>query len=180
MKSLQLAWARWVLVVCNALLGLAFAGLAVIAFATGREHHVGSSVWMSVFPALGLAAMFGVLANHQSQRRGRILQSVVAAGALGLSALSFSLSPAALYGAFALAAVWWLGDFEGSEPAPAKHLEGSPAEVARFMWRRGDGYDAIRAELARRAMPVDEIERLVYELTVEEQQRERKPPRRSE
>jgi hypothetical protein len=177
MKSPQRIWARSLLALCNTLLALALVGLAIIAFATGREHHVGSSVWLTVLPALGLATVFGALIGQLAKRRGRVLQTVVAVGALGLSALTSWWALPGVYGVFALLVVWWLGDFDGSGPPPAKRLEGTPTEVARFMWRRGDGYGAIRAELARRAMPVDEIERLVYELTVEEQRREgaRKP-----
>lgn len=166
------------LALLNTLLALALVGLALLAFATGREHHVGDSVWLTVLPALGLAATLGVLTRQLAKRQGRELQTVLALGAIGLTAITDWWELPGVYGVFALLVVWWLGDFEGDAPTPAKRLEGTPTEVARFMWRRGDPSDAIRAELAARQMPADEVEKLLYEFTVEDDARQRMSPGR--
>lgn len=176
MKPPMRIWARSLLALCNTLLALAMFGLAIIAFASGREHYVGSSVWFRVIPCLMFVALFGVLTHNAAKRRGRVLQTVVSVGALGLAMMTDWWSTPTLYGVSSLLIVWWLGDYESSGPTPAKRLPGTPHEVARFMWRRGDSYDAIRAELSARQLPADEIEKLVYELAVEEEARQRTTP----
>jgi len=168
------AWARWVLVVCNALIALAFGVFAMMAFSGGSDHHVGGlSLLLTTMLLVGCGVAIGSLAYQQSQRRGRVGQTVLALIALSISAISFSW-PGAVYGAFALLSVWWLGDFvTGEELQP---LTGAPDHVARVMWRRGQSDTVIRTELAARHVPADEIEKLMYQLVAEDEARHRMSP----
>ncbi len=170
------AWARWVLVVCNGLAALAFGVFAMMALSAGSDHHIGgTSLLFTLIPLGATGATFATLAYRQAQRQGRVLQTIIAALSLlfAMATLPFVF---VTYGVFAIVASWWLGDFAtGDEPQP---VTGTPDHVARVLWRRGQSDAAIRAELAARKVPADEIEKLLYELAVEEEVRQRMSPGR--
>jgi hypothetical protein len=152
------AWARWVLVVSNALLAMATSSFAFLVWRDdGRLHQV--------VGLLGLLALaLGATAYWQRHRRGRFAQTFLAVVALGGSAW-LRWWPAALYAAVALVIVWWLGDF--GEPARSRppSLTHTPENLARVMAEEGQSAETIRSALTARGVPPEEVEAIVSNST---------------
>ena len=154
------AWARWVLFGVNvfAAIGSALASPVAVFFAIGSDVGLAREILVAL-ACLVPSMLFGVLAHQQFHGRGRALQTVLALAAL-LGAFIVELIFPAIYGAYALLAVWVLGDFV----EPVATVNGAPETVARLMLQRGESIEAIRAALADRNVPAADIETLVYAL----------------
>jgi len=153
----------------NVLLSLCGVGVLVIAilFAIGeRSPLIGALIELPVIAIP--AVMFGVLAYRRFHHRGVLFQALVAIGALQIALISRNFMPA-IYGVFALFTQWLLGEFRAAKKPPT--AKGAPAQMARVMWQRGAPVDAVRSALARRRMPADEIEKLVYAIASSDPER---------
>ena len=157
MRSPRWAWARWVLVVSNALAALGMASLAVF-FQFGSAP--GAVASLSVILVLAIALALCWLAYRQSHQRGIVPQSLLALGVLFISipAGFWLLVP---YGVFALLSTWWLGDFDTDpEPEPVR----PPAHTALLLHESGASADEIRATLVAHDVAPHEAESIVYSL----------------
>ena len=164
MWPLRKAWTRWVLFSVNVALAFFSALLVafVIVFGLGERLTPFQIVAGALMTSVPLV-LFCMLAWQQRQRRGRVLQTTVAMVALFGALTSRSVSPA-IYGAFALAVVWLLGDFRAPAKPPPPPSTRTIADVAQLMWRACYDTGHIRRELESRGLPADEIEVMLYRL----------------